>query len=56
MKEIEDIFKEIKHDFRCRLKEDCPAYDSKECLVCEHYCISYIDLYQIISKLEDSKR
>ncbi len=52
----ENILNEARQSFRCRLEEDCPSYGSKKCLSCEHYCISYVDLYQISCALEDLKR
>lgn len=52
----QNILNEAQQSFRCKSKENCAVYRSKECLRCEHYCISYIDLYQIVCALEDLKR
>lgn len=50
-----NILDEVQQSFRCRSEEDCAAYRNKECLRCEHYCVSYMDLYQIVCTLEGLK-
>lgn len=57
MKGIKGILDEMQKNFHCRSNEECGAsHGSKECLKCEQYCISYIDLYNIICELEEVKK